>query len=202
LDSVVRENAKAVIQGGFGASFVRVFPDSVSVGVGDSITFSLMASGCPFDDPAWSVLDLSSGSLGDIRANGTYVAPALVSDDLTMMIMVESPDCPGKRGIAMAAITKPDAFVIELEDFTTSFGSGISKTIPCSGGFAVSGLDQPGEWIEVPFEVHAGAEYLAEIHYAAGVGDILIATVAAQGCGSWGSTPEAEFQMGQGNGLG
>jgi hypothetical protein len=205
LDSLVSESAEAVIQTGYGVSSVSVSPDSASVAIGDSTTFSVVASGCPFADPAWTAIDISpgSGSTGDIGAGGTYVAPALIFRDLELMIMVESPDCPAKAGIAKVVVRQPDLFKVELEDFTASSGSGISKAVPCSGGgFAVNGLDQPGEWIEVPFEIPAGGNYIVEIHYAAGVNDVLTAIITAQGCGSGGSTLEAGFQMAQGNGLG
>jgi hypothetical protein len=204
LDSTVRETAKAVIRSGYGTPSLRVSPDSVTVVLGDSVAFSPAASGCPLADPSWSVVAVSPDSdpTGEVRANGTYLAPAAIPDDITLMVTVESPDCPGKKGIAKAVVRKPEMFVVQLEDFSDSSGIMISRATPCSGGgYAVNGLDQPGEWILVPYEIRAGGRYSAEIHYAAGVGDTLRVVVAEMGCPNSPSPVEVDFEMAQGDGL-
>jgi hypothetical protein len=204
LDTAVRETATAVITSGYGTPFVSVTPGSASVAVADSAVLSVAASGCPFAEPAWSAIPISptAGDAGDMKPGGTYVAPAAVADDLILMVRVESSDCPGKQGIAKVVIKKPVRFVVQLEDFTDSYGSGITKTTPCSGGYAVSGMEVPGEWIEVPFEIPAGGTFVAEIHYAAQVNDVLEAALTIYGCPNPPSPGEIDFRMAQGNGLG
>ena len=203
-DTTFRESAKAVIIGGYGAIFIQVSPDSESVAVGDSVQFVPAASGCPLADPEWSLTPVSGapGSPGTIRADGTYLAPSSITGDVTLMLTVESPDCPGKKGIAKAVVRKPEAFEVRFEDFSDSSGTGISRATPCSGGgHLVNGLDIPGEWIQVDYQVRAGGEYAAVINYAAAADDTLWVTVTEMGCPSSSSPEEVNFVLDAGTGI-
>jgi hypothetical protein len=204
LDSIVRESAKAVIESGYGATIIVLSPDSAVVAAGDSVEFSPTASGCALTDPLWSVVEISgeAAEIGTMRPNGIYVAPTAVSSDFALIVTVASLECADKVGIGRIAVMAPEPFIVQLEDFTDSYGSGINKTVPCSGGYAVNGLDWPGEWIEVPYEVPVGGSYTAEIHYAAGVNDVLTVTVQETMCSGSPAPQEVTFEMAQGNGLG
>jgi hypothetical protein len=205
LDSSVRETAKVFILSGYGTPFIGVSPDSALVVLGDSASFSAAASGCPLSLPSWSVAAISSDSdpSGEMRSNGTYLAPASITDDIVLMVTVESPDCPGKKGIAKAVVRKPETFIVHFETFSDSSGSGITRNVSCGGtALAVNGLDQPNEWIMVPYEIRAGGEYAAEIRYKAGAGDDLAVTVMEMGCPDPGSPSEAAFVIDQGVGMG
>ncbi len=204
LDTTVRETAKAVIHGGSGTPFIQISPDSVTVILGDSTSFSAAGPGCPLADPSWSVTVVSSGSdpAGDMRSDGTYVAPSAILGDLKLMVAIESPDCPGKFGIAEAVVRKPEMFVVQFEEFSDSSGVDISRTAPChGGGFAVNGLDAPDEWIVVPYEVRAGGEYAAEIHYLSGEDDTLRVTLAEAGCPNTTLPAEIDFVIDEGDGF-
>jgi hypothetical protein len=204
LDSSVRETAKAVIRSGYGTPFIQVSPDSLTVILGDSTFFSAVGSGCPLTDPSWSVVAVSSDSdpSGDMRSDGTYLAPAAIPGDITLMVTVETPDCPGKKGIAKAVVRKPEIFVVQFETFSDSFGSAIRRDVSCGGtDLAVDGLDQPGEWITVPYEVRAGGEYSAEIRYKSNYEDVLRIAVSEMGCPSQDPPAETGFVIELGDGL-
>ncbi len=204
LDSTVRDTAKAVIQSGYGTPFVQISPDSVTVILGDSTSFSAAASGCPLADPSWSIVAVSSNSdpAGEVRSNGTYAAPTAIPDDLTLMVTVESPDCPGKKGIAKAVVRKPEMFVVQFETFSDSSGVAIQRNVSCGGSdLAVDGLDQPNEWIVVPYEVRAGGEYSAEIRYKSNDEDFLRVVVAEMGCPNSDQAVEAGFVIDLGDGV-
>jgi hypothetical protein len=204
VDSSVQESAKAVIQSGYGAVFIQVSPDSQSIALGDSVAFSPAPSGCPLADPEWSITPVSgvSGPVGEIRPNGTYLAPASITGDVILMVTVESPDCPGKKGIAKAVVKKPEVFAVRFEDFSDSSGTNISRLTTCSeGGHVVNGLDNPGEWVQVNYEVRAGGEYAAVVRYEAGIGDVLTVTVTEMGCPDSSSPQEVSFVLDAGNGL-
>lgn len=204
LDSSVRETAKAVILSGYGAPFIQVDPDSVTVVLDDSTSFSAVGSGCPLTDPSWSVVAVSSSSdpSGEMSSDGTYLAPAAIPGDITLMVTVESPDCPGKKGIAKAVVRKPEIFVVQFETFSDSSGTMIMRNVSCGGAdLAVNGLDQPNEWITVPYEVRAGGEYSAEIRYKSGEEDVLRVVVAEMGCPNSQAPAEAGFVIDDGDGL-
>jgi hypothetical protein len=203
-DAAFRENAKAVIKSGYGAVFIQVSPDSESVAVGDSLRFVPAATGCPLDTPAWSVTPVSgaAGYPGQIRPDGTFLAPVSVTGDITFMVTVGSPDCPGKKGIAKAVVKKPETFSVRFEDYSDSSGTYISRATPCSGGgHVVNGLDAPGEWIQVDYQVRAGGEYAAVINYAAAAGDTLRVTVTEMGCPSSPSPEGVSFVLDAGTGI-
>jgi hypothetical protein len=204
LETPVRETAKAVIRSGYGTPFIEVDPDSITAILGDSTSFSVASSGCALTDPSWSVVAVSSISYpaGEMRANGTYIAPTTIPGDDTLMVTVESPDCPGKMGIARAVILKPATFVVQFEDFSDSSGVAISRAVECHGGaIAVNGLDHPGEWITVPYEARAGGEYAAEIHYQSGEGDSYRMVVTEIGCPNTSVPQEVDFIIDQGDGF-
>jgi hypothetical protein len=169
------ESATVLVESGYGATFIEVDPDTVTVALGDSVRFSASPSGCPLDDSGWSVLDLfpSSAETGEIRPDGTYLAPWEGSSDRTLMVMVAAADCPGKVGLGEVFIEAPEAFKVQFENFTNSYGTGIDGTVACSGGYAVTGLDTAGEWIEVPYEAPANGTYASRIHFQAGYRDTL-----------------------------
>lgn len=204
LDATVREAAKAVIQSGYGTPFIQISPDSVTVILGDSTSFSAAASGCPLADPSWSVATISSGSdpAGDMRSDGTYAAPNTIFGDITLMVTVESPDCPGKKGIAKAVVRKPEMFVVQFEDFSDSSGVAIRRNVSCGlADLAVDGLDKFNEWIVVPYEVRAGGEYSAEIRYKSNDEDFLRVVVAEMGCPNQDPPGEAGFVIDLGDGV-
>jgi hypothetical protein len=66
---------------------------------------------------------------------------------------------------------------------------------------AVNGLDQPNEWIIVPYEVRAGGDYAAEIRYKSGEEDVLRVVVSEMGCPNSGTPVEAAFVIDRGDGL-
>jgi len=204
LDSSVEETAKVVILSGYGTPSIDVNPDSLTVVLGDSTTFSAAASGCPLSQPSWSAVAVSSESdpSGYMRSNGTYLAPASIPRDIELMITVESPDCPGKKGIAKAVVKKPEVFVVQFETFSDSSGSMIMRNVSCGGSdLAVNGLNHPNEWIIVPYEARAGGEYAAEIHYKSGEEDVLRVVVSEMGCPDSDSPVEADFVIDRGDGL-
>ena len=204
LDSTVRETAKAVIQSGYGTPFIEISPDSITVILGDSTSFSAAGSGCPLADPSWAVVAVSSGSdpAGDMRSDGTYAAPNTIFGDITLMVTVESPDCPGKKGIAKAVVRKPEMFVVQFETFSDSSGVEIHRNVSCGGlDLAVDGLDQPNEWIVVPYEARAGGEYSAEIRYKSNDEDFLRVAVAEMGCPNPDQAVEADFVIDVGDGV-
>jgi hypothetical protein len=162
------------------------------------------ASASPLSQPSWSVVAISSEyhPAGDIRSDGTYLAPASIPGDITLMVTVESPDCPGKTGIAKAVVLKPQAFVVQFETFSDSSGNMITRNVSCGGtDLAVNGLDQPNEWIIVPYEVRAGGEYSAEIRYKSGEEDVLRVVVSEMGCPDSSSPVESDFVIQNGDGL-
>jgi hypothetical protein len=185
LDSLVRSSAKVAIQSGYGTPHIRVNPDSIGVALGDSVELSPAPSGCPLTEPQWSMVTISGdpGNSGTMRSNGTYVAPVSISDDLTLMVMVTGDDCLGKIGIGKILVRAPEPFTVQMEDFTASYGSGITNTVPCPGGFAVCGLDVPGEWIEIPYHLEIGGMFDAVIHYAPWENNDLGVTVSEATCG-------------------
>jgi hypothetical protein len=204
LDSSVQETAKVVIQSGYGTPSIEVNPDSTIVIIADSTSFSAAASGCPLSEPSWSVVAVSSESdpSGYMRPSGTYLAPASIPGDITLMVAVESPDCPGKMGIAKAVVLKPTAFVVQFETFADSSGVMIMRNVSCGGSdLAVNGLDQPNEWIVVPYEVRAGGEYTAEIRYKSGEEDVLRVVVSEMECADPEPPAEADFVIQHGDGL-
>jgi hypothetical protein len=203
LDTTVGGTAKAVIRSGYGAPSIQVSPDSLTVIVGDSTSFSAAASGCPLGEPSWSVVAISENpDPGGMRSNGTYLAPSAIPSDLTLMVTVESPDCPGKVGLAKAVVRKPEVFVVQFETFSDSSGVMIGRNISCGGlDLAVNGLDQPNEWIIVPYEVRAGGDYAAEIRYKSGEEDVLRVVVSEMGCPNSGTPVEAAFVIDRGDGL-
>lgn len=196
-DTTYRESAKAVIMSGYGAVSVQVSPESTAVALGDSVTFLPASSGCPLAMPEWSFVGISPGpgQLGTMRPNGTYVAPSSAFEDFMLMAMVASADCPDKMGIAKIRIVVPEPFKVELEGYTESSGGGIMNTVLCDGGQAVIGLDAPGEWIEVPYEVKVGGTYTAEIHYGAIEGDILRVSVTEAVCDTSSAPQPVDFVM-------
>ena len=205
IDTAVKETAKAVIQSGYGAPFIEMSPDSVTVILGDSTSFSAAGSGCPLADPSWSVVAVSSSSdpAGEVRSNGTFIAPNTIPGDIALMVAVESPDCPGKKGIAKAVVRKPEMFVVQFEGFSDSSGAAIRRDVSCGGwDLAVDGLDQPNEWIVVPYEARAGGEYSAEIRYKSNDEDFLRVVVAEMGCPNSDQAVEAEFVIDLGDGVG
>ena len=204
LDSSVQETAKVIILSGYGTPSINISPDSMIVVLGDSTSFSAAASGCPLSEPSWSVVAVSSESdpSGLMRSSGTYLAPPSVPRDITLMVTVESPDCPGKKGLAKAVVLKPELFLVQFETFSDSSGVMIKRNVSCGGSdLAVNGLDQPNEWIVVPYDVRAGGEYSAEIRYKSGEEDVLRVVVSEHGCPNSDSPVESNFVIQNGDGL-
>jgi hypothetical protein len=180
LDSSVEETAKAVIRSGYGTLSIDVNPDSMTVILGDSTSFSATASGCPLAEASWSVAAVSAESdpPGTIRSDGTYLAPVSIPGDITLMVTVESPDCPGKKGLAKAVVLQPETFVVQFETFSDSSGSWILRNVSCGGpDLAVNGLDQPNQ------------------------GDVLRVVVSEMGCPDSDSPVESNFVIDRGDGL-
>jgi hypothetical protein len=205
MDSLVAETAKAVIQSGYGATAIQVNPDSVAVVLGDSLSFSPSASGCALSSPTWSIMAISpiDDPTGEMRLNGTYVAPADVPDDIALMVTVESADCPGKKGLARVEVLKPELFLVQFEDFSDSSGVWIRRNVSCGGGdYAVDGLDQPNEWIIVPYQPPAGGEYSAEIRFKSNYEDVLRVTVTEMGSPNSDPPSEVSFVIELGDGIG
>jgi hypothetical protein len=202
-DTLTGDDASVDVLDGDG-SYVSVAPAEISVPVSDSTEFAADVVGCGGDEVTWSLEVVYGDPLesGEIRSDGTYLAPARPGDDFALMIMGRSASCPEKTGLARVVVKAPVSFFVELEDFTESFGTNIRKGVACGGGEGVTGLDSPGEWIRVPVDVHAAAHYAGYLRYAAGDGDVLTLTVSAESCGPGGLSPSAEFSLDDGTGVG
>jgi hypothetical protein len=184
--------------------YVVVEPDTAIVAVTDSVRLSGDAFGCPSDEVTWSI-EVARGDpldTGTMRPDGTYLAPSSLNIGFSLFALARSQSCTDKTGVAFIILKAPIMFTVQMEAFTDSSGVNIKRGVACGGGYGVSGLDTPGEWITIPVNVPAGGHYEAEIHYAAGIGDILTLRAAAEGCGMGDVDPSADFVLDLGTGVG
>jgi hypothetical protein len=203
-ESDLEVSAQVLIAGAQNTPYVEIVPDLITAVATDSVKLVPMVYGCESSGVAWSI-ELLEGewyNIGLIRQNGTYVAPSDPDGDLSLMVIAQSTERPDKFGIANIIVKEPYQFFIELEAFTDSSGSGITRGVSCGGGAGVTGLNTTGEWISVPITVETGGKYLASVRYAAGDGDDLRLTITAEGCWETGGVEQAEFILNQGSGVG
>jgi hypothetical protein len=189
-------------------AFVIVSPETSTVKVADSRSFSSTVSGCGSDSVIWS-LDLVSGvstsGLGSIDDDGVYKAPLTSGDNFEVLVRATGAACLDKSGIAKVKIpAEPRTFTVELESFTNSFnvpGSAAIKIEHCSlasSQESVAGLDRNGEFIEIPIYVRGTGNYIAHLGYASQPGTRIWVRIEVDGCGAAGST--AGFTLDQGVG--
>lgn len=207
-DTTVEGSAKVRIHKSAGTPLVKVTPTAVIVGVTDSVEFSSIVTNCSSDDVVWSIEPSwgSPASLGTIRPNGTYVAPASARSGFIVVIKATGTGCDDKAGIARAAIPADvGGFKVELEDFTVSHNiiHPAIEVHPCgaaSEGLAVVGLNEAGEYIEVPVTVSHSGTYTASVFYSANEGHAIDVRVSVEGCGH--ASQEEDFRLDQGTGIG
>lgn len=191
--------------------YVTVEPDTATVAVAGARAFTGDVIGCSSDDVSWSIQAINSHPLdiGEILADGTYLAPSSTVSDIEIFIRAASISCPGKSGIAKVIVpSQPRAFTIELEGFIDSHDSlGVPLTEPidavdcgyASAGKSVIGLDNPGEYIIVPMTVPGSGTYVASLRYASWALDTLYVRLEVDDCGQPG---QDEYQLMEGTGLG
>jgi len=201
-DTLLRASAEVTLEKNTGTAYIEVDPGYSAVAIFDSLVFGYSASGCPSNDPTWSieVITGSSTDIGSIDDSGTYFPPRFPSGDFELLITARGNGCEDKTGIAKVAVKVPEQFFVELEDFTETNGMDITRGVSCGGGLGITGLDEPGEWITVPVRIPAGGRYTAYLRYAAGLSDRMDITVMFED-GPHG-TPAATFILDEGNGVG
>jgi hypothetical protein len=193
------------------SSVITVTPKAATVVVGDSVTFS--ASGCGSGNVIWSS-ELVSGYHtfpGEIKANGTYLAPASNGALFEILIKAASPDCPDDK-IGIAKVIVPAAaqpFTVEAENYEIS---GAFHNIPgsdpivvdvcsnASGRHAVQGVDAAGDYIDIGFTPQATGAYSAAVRYAAWENHVVVVRVTVMACN--GEPQSEDFTLDQGSGTG
>ena len=210
-DTSVQAGATITITASGDPTYVTVEPDTATVAVGGSRAFSGGVVGCSSDDVSWSIQAIGGHPLdiGEILADGTYLAPSSTVSDIEIFIRAASIGCPGKSGIAKAIVpAQPRAFTVELEGYIDSHDSlGVPlteaiDTVPCthaSAGESVIGLDNPGEYIIVSMIVPGSGTYVANLRYASWALDTLHVRLEVDDCGQAG---QDEYQLMEGTGLG
>jgi hypothetical protein len=210
-DTSVQASATVTITMDGDPVYVTVEPDTATVAVAGFRSFTGDVIGCTSNDISWSIRAIGSHPLdiGEILADGTYLAPSSTVSDIEIFIRAASISCPGKSGIAKVIVpSQPRAFTVELEDYIDSHDSlGVPLTEPidavicgyASAGKSVIGLDNPGEYIVVPMIVPGSGTYVATVRYASWALDTLHVRLEIDGCGQPG---QDEYQLMEGTGLG
>ncbi|MGQ9811760.1 MAG: hypothetical protein ACUVQ7_10545 [bacterium] len=141
----------------------------------------LSPKGCNPGAIVWSLEKIIGDSIGRITEKGVYYAPKRIGSNVSVMVMATAQECSGKIGIAKIQLTIA-RFVVQAEDFTDSWGIGIDGTVSCNEGKGVTGLDSPGEWIEIPIDVPDTGVYRPKIWYASSYKDTLELSMVTFGC--------------------
>jgi hypothetical protein len=207
-DTTIKGLAKARIFKSAGVGLITVTPSSKTVGITDSVTFSSMVADCSSEDVVWSIEPSwgSPTSLGTIRSNGTYVAPLSARSGFIVMIKATGTGCDDKTGIARAAIPADiGGFKVELEDFTVAHniihpGIEVLSCSAASQSLAVVGLNEAGEYIEIPMTVLHPGTYTASVFYSANQGHVIDVRVSVEGCGH--ASQQEDFRLDRGTGIG
>jgi len=187
---------------------VIVSPETSSVGASDQIQFSSQVTNCAKDSVTWAIDKVYGNpvSPGDISSGGLYIAPSEPAFKFAVLVKAASINCPGKIGIATIVVyAQRDTFSVEMEAYTDKHDIGSSNIHAqgcgaASGGSAVLGMDNAGEWIKVPFTVPATGTYQPYLYYQSmGTGTIM-ASMELSDCG--GSQARVSFTLDQGDGIG
>jgi len=192
-DATVEAEATIFITREDTTAFVKVDPDTPTIIIADSLEFSSEVSGCATTDVVWTVAAVTGDPevVGTIRDNGMYVAPTAAGSPLALMVRAASIDCPDKSGVAkVIVIAGASAFDVELDRYTFAFDTGEPHTYAieiaycayATEGMAVAGLDDEGDYIEVPITVPGPGTYTASVRYAAWVDVPLVLRVEVEGC--------------------
>ncbi|MBL8231014.1 MAG: SBBP repeat-containing protein [Bryobacterales bacterium] len=96
---------------------VTINPSNITLGPGQSVTFSTSISGTPNNNVTYSLLPAT----GSISASGTYTAPAAITSASTVQVLAISVADPTKAGIA----------TISLQPNTPSTGLRFVSMSPC-----------------------------------------------------------------------
>ena len=210
-DPEISATARVLIRGGQATPWISVTPSDTTLSPGESVVFAEQVGGCPTSDVDWSVKALweGAGEVGAVGTDGSYTLPATLTGDAPLLVTAAGLDCSGRRGIAKVTVAVPEAFLVELEDYTDwhdeEAGEHLIRPQYCSqasGHYSVKDMDYPGEWIEVPISVPASATYELILRYAASVGDTLRGTISFPNSSGALTETEIDFVMDQGAGLG
>ena len=208
METTLKDSVRLTITKPAGTPYVTVSPDTAAVVQFQVVEFSGDVSDCASGDVTWSLSRLwgSAPLLGNISSEGVYVGPPNGSNIFAVMVKATSVDCPTKVGIAKVVFYPSDWPDIELETFTESndsTGSAPIKVATCggaSGGLVVEGLDRAGEWIKVPVYIPVAGDYQAFVRCQTEDGATLGVRVTMEDGGT--PTPEADFTLAGGDGLG
>jgi hypothetical protein len=193
------------------SAFVKVSPDTATLLVGESLQFSYEVSGCPTTDVVWSVAAVTGdpGLTGTISSSGMYFAPTTGESPLGLMVRAASVDCPDKSGVAkLIVIAGAAEFWVELDRYTFAFDTGDTHTEPigvvyCSyatEGMALSGLDDEGDYVEIPITVPGAGTYTASVRYATWAGFPIAVRVEVEGCSAQNQSVDIALDEGTGAG--
>ncbi len=178
-DTIVRCKDLVIVDG---TESVRILPTTRKVAIQDSLKLSLSSVGCKPDSVIWSLEKIIGDSIGRISQDGVYFAPKTIRNNVSVMVMANTRGCSNKVGIARIDLILR-AFWVQAEDFSDSSGYGIDRTVDCSSGKGVTGLDSCGEWIEIAIDVPATGIYQPSIWYASSYRDTLKLSMTTSGCG-------------------
>jgi hypothetical protein len=210
-DTSVKASVTVEISANGEPAYVTVDPDTATVAVTGSCVFAGSVMNCESHYVSWSIqpINVNPLDLGEITADGTYIAPASAAADIEVLVRATSIGCPGKSGVAKVVVpAQARAFTVELESYVDSHDSvGVPRTEPiaavgctyASGGKSVVGMDNPGEYIIVPMTVPGSGTYTASVRYAAWTGDTLHVRLQVEDCGQSG---QDEYLLTEGTGLG
>ncbi len=210
-DATVEAKATIFITKEDTTAFVKVDPDTATVFISDSLEFSSEVSGCTTTDVVWSVAAVTGDPevVGTITDNGMYVAPAKAESPLALMVRAASVGCPDKSGVAkVVVIAGASNFDVELDRYTFAFDTGDPHTyaievVYCAyatEGMAVAGLDDEGDYIEVPITVPGPGTYTASVRYAAWPDMPLVLRVEVEGCSALNQYEDILLDEGSGAG--
>jgi hypothetical protein len=208
-DPAVRGAVTVEIVKPAGTAYVTVSPDTVSLLAAGTVDFASEVFDCASQNVVWSIERLwgEPASPGVITSVGQYAAPLSINRNFAVVVKALSLGCPTKTGIARVVVyAQPRSFDVELEQFSSSFnqpGSNVIKPVGCSnasGGLAVSGLDNPGEWIKVVFTIPVSGTYEARVRYQGPDGFMTGVEIKIEDCTT--PVPQAEFTLDEGVGVG